>query len=250
MDEESAGETEEPLGDDRGFIESREQKCVCVILHGEQPSSLFPTSEQESSPRMQMDRGEVELEEARQTRVRRASILTTNKERNEYEVMSTVLRNWCNSCAKGRAKHSHGCPTSESSGLSAVRDCRVSSRSMNESSPTVLVLLLRSHGAERDCQVVREATEPHAVDCVRVCAWGSSEVLSKGNSASAAQVLVDEMEVERSEEAVVEESPKCWYQSGSEAEDVVQRIESPTQTCARVLREELGSKVVSKSIAS
>ena len=117
--------------------------------------------------------------------------------------------------------------------------------------PAVLVLLRRTHGAERDCQVVREATEFHAVDCVRVCldAWGLSEV-SKENSESAAQVLVDEMEVERSEEAVVEESPKCLYQSGSEAEDTVQRIESQTQTCARVLREEFGGKVVNKSIAS
>ena len=99
--------------------------------------------------------------------------------------------------------------------------------------------------------MVREATEFHAVDCVRVCldAWGLSEV-SKENSESAAQVLVDEMEVERSEEAVVEESPKCLYQSGSEAEDTVQRIESQTQTCARVLREEFGGKVVNKSIAS
>ena len=39
--EESAGETEEPLGDNRGFIESREQKCVCVILYGEQSIQLF-----------------------------------------------------------------------------------------------------------------------------------------------------------------------------------------------------------------
>ena len=84
---------EEPLEDNRGFIESGEQKCVCVILHGEQSSSLFPTSEQELSPRMQMDRGEVEAEEARQTRTRTASILTTDK----YEVMRTVLRNWCGS---------------------------------------------------------------------------------------------------------------------------------------------------------
>ena len=44
--------------------------------------------------------------------------------------------------------------------------------------------------------------------------------------------------------------PKCLYQSGSEAEDIVQRIESLTQTCARVLREELGGNVASKSIAS
>ena len=52
LDEELAGVIEEPLGDNRGFIESRKQKCVCVIFYGEQSSSLFPTSEQESSPRM------------------------------------------------------------------------------------------------------------------------------------------------------------------------------------------------------
>ena len=119
---------EEPLRDNRGFIDSREHKCVCVILYGEQSPSLFPTSEQESSPMMQRDRGGVEVEEARQTRTKRASIFTTDKERNEYEIMRTVLRNWCGSCAKGRVKHSHGCPTSEPPGLLAVRDCRVSSR--------------------------------------------------------------------------------------------------------------------------
>ena len=110
LDEESAGEIEEPLGDNRGFLESRDQKCVCVVLCGEQSSSLFPTNDQESSPRMQMDRGEVEVEEARQTGTRRASILTTDKERNECAVMRRVLRNWCDSCVKRRAKHSHRCP--------------------------------------------------------------------------------------------------------------------------------------------
>ena len=74
--------------------------------------------------------------------------------------------------------------------------------------------------------------------------------MSKGNSEPAAQVLVDEMEVERSEEAVVEESPKCLYQPGSEAEDTVQRNKRLTQTCARVLREKLGRKVDSKRNAS
>ena len=69
-----------------------------------------------------MDRGEVEVEEVRQTRTRRASILTTDKESNEYEAMRTVSRNWCDSCVKGRAKHSHRCPTSEPSGSLAVRD--------------------------------------------------------------------------------------------------------------------------------
>ena len=123
---------------------------------------------------------------------------------------------------------------------------------MNENSPAVLVLWRRTHGAERDCQVVRETTEPHAVDYVRVCldAWGLSEVLFKRDSESATQALVDEMQVERSEETMVEESPKYLYQLGSEAEDTAQMIESLTQACARVLREKLGLKVASKSIAS
>ena len=116
QDEESAGEIEEPLGDNRGFTESRDQERVCVVRCRRQSSCLSPANEQESSPRMQMDRGEIEVEEARHTRVRRASILATNKERNEYEAMCTVLRNWFDSCVKGRAKHSHRCPTSEPSG--------------------------------------------------------------------------------------------------------------------------------------
>ena len=80
---------------------------MCVACCKGQSSSLFPTSDYESSPRMQMDRGKVEIEEAKQTRERRASVLTTDKEKDEYEVMRTVLRNWCNSCVRGRAKQSH-----------------------------------------------------------------------------------------------------------------------------------------------
>ena len=34
LDEELAGVTEEPLGDNRGFIESRYQKRVCGLLQG------------------------------------------------------------------------------------------------------------------------------------------------------------------------------------------------------------------------
>ena len=123
-----------------------------------------------------MDRGEVQVEEARQTRVRRASILTTDKERNEHEVMRTVLRNWCDSCVKGRAKHSHRCPTREPSGSLAVSDCGFSSRSVNENSPTVLVLLRRTHGAERDCQVVRFAKPQslmRSIVCVFVLTLGA-----------------------------------------------------------------------------
>ena len=51
LNEELAGVIEEPLRDNRGFIESREHNCVCVILYGEQSPSLLPTCEQESEPK-------------------------------------------------------------------------------------------------------------------------------------------------------------------------------------------------------
>ena len=122
---------------------------------------------------------------------------------------------------------------------------------MNENSPTVLMLFERTHGVERDCQVSHEATELHAVDCVQVHldACGLSEVLFKGSSEIAPQALIDEMDVERSEEAVVKESPKCSYQSSGETEDTVKQIESPSRIRDRVLREKLRRKVDSKSVA-
>ena len=92
-----------------------------------------------------MDKGEVEVEDARQTRERRVWVLTTDKEKDEHEVMRTVLRNWCNSCVRGRAKHSHRCPTSDPSRSLMTKDCTVSVRSMSENSPTVLVLFERTH---------------------------------------------------------------------------------------------------------
>ena len=68
-------------------------------------------------------------------------------------------------------------------------------------------------------EVVRWFAKPQSLTwstaCGHVLTWALGEVLSKGNSESAAQVLVDEMEVERSEEAVVKESPKCLHQSAA-----------------------------------
>ena len=52
LDGDLASVTEESLGDNRGFTESRDQKHVCA--------ACCPTSGQESSPRMQMDRGKVD----------------------------------------------------------------------------------------------------------------------------------------------------------------------------------------------
>ena len=88
LNEELASEIEEPLEDDRGFIESRDQKRVCVVCYREQSSSLCPTSEQESSPRMQMDKGEVEVEEARKRE--RAELRFSPQTRRETSTTSCV----------------------------------------------------------------------------------------------------------------------------------------------------------------
>ena len=62
-------------------------------------------------------------------------------------------------------------------------------------------------------EIVRWFAKPQSLMWSIVCGYvltlGVCEVLFKGDSGSAAQALVDEMQLERSEEAVVEESPKC-----------------------------------------
>ena len=78
----------------------------------------------------------------------------------------------------------------------------------------------------------------------------AGEVLFKRDSESAARVPVDEMEVERSEEAEGRESPKCSHLLSGEAEDTVRRIESLTRILDHVLREKVGRKVDSKSVSS
>ena len=81
LDVKSARKIEKLLGDKRGFIELRKQKGVHVIPCEEQSSNFFPLVEQESSQGRQMDRGEVEVEEERQARVKSAPVLPTDRER-------------------------------------------------------------------------------------------------------------------------------------------------------------------------
>ena len=68
-----------------------------------QSSNLFPLVEQESSQGRQMDRGEVEVEEERQAKVKSAPVLPTDKERDEHEVTHATFRSWCEACVAGRA---------------------------------------------------------------------------------------------------------------------------------------------------
>ena len=81
LDVKSARKIEKLLGDKRGFVELRKQKGVYVIPCEEQSSNLFPLVGQEPKQGTQMDRGEVEVEEERQARVRSAPVLPTDKER-------------------------------------------------------------------------------------------------------------------------------------------------------------------------
>ena len=73
LDGELASVTEELLGDNRGFIESRDQKHVCA--------ACCPT-------RMQMDRGKVEIEEARQTRERERRAFGPHYRQRERRIRS------------------------------------------------------------------------------------------------------------------------------------------------------------------
>ena len=77
---------------------SCENRKVCVIPLEEQSSNLFPLAEQESSQGGQMDRGEVEVEEERQARVKGARVLPTEKERDDHEVTHATFRSWCEAC--------------------------------------------------------------------------------------------------------------------------------------------------------
>ena len=88
LDVKSARKIEKLLGDKRGLVELRKQKGVYVIPCEEQSSNLFPLVEQEPRQGIQMDRGEVDVEEERQARVISAPVLPTKREREK----NTTLR--------------------------------------------------------------------------------------------------------------------------------------------------------------
>ena len=50
-----------------------------------------------------MDRGEVDVEEEEQARVKSAPVLPTDKEREVHQVTHATFRSWCEECVAGRA---------------------------------------------------------------------------------------------------------------------------------------------------
>ena len=90
LDVKSARKIEELLGDRRGFVELRTQKGAHVTPCEEQSSNLFPLVEQEPRQGMQMDRGEVDVEEERQARVKNAPVPPDRQ--RERSTMSRMRR--------------------------------------------------------------------------------------------------------------------------------------------------------------
>ena len=144
LDVKSARKVEKLLGDKRGFVKLRKQKGMYVIPCEEQPSNLLPLAEQESSQGIQMDRGEVDVEEERQARVKSAPVLPTDKEREEHEVTHATFRSWCEACAAGRAtEDSHKRSATEPSVPLVAMDHGFLGRDTDVELATILVLIQR-----------------------------------------------------------------------------------------------------------
>ena len=167
LDVKSARKIEKLLGDKRGFVELRKQKGVYVVPCEEQSSNLFPVVGQEPKQGTQMDRGEVEVEEERQARVKSAPVLPTDKEREEHEVRYVTFRSWCVACVAGRAtEDSHKRSATEPPVPLAAMDYGFLGRDTDVELATILVLIQRPHGAVGACQVLHIGPEPYAIDCV------------------------------------------------------------------------------------
>ena len=201
-----------------------------VIPCEEQSSNLFPLVEQESSQGRQMDRGEGDVEEERQARVKSAPVLPRDKEREEHEVTHATFRSWCEAFVAERAtEDSHKRSATEPSVPLVAMDYGFLGRDTDVDLATILVLIQRP----------TVGPEPHAIDCVLAYldAWALREVLFKADNEPAIQALVDAVRVKRGERTMVEESPKYSHQSNGAVENAVRRIESLSRTYVCVARE-------------
>ena len=131
------------------LLELRKQKGVHVTPCEEQSSNLFPLVEQESSQGRQMDRGELEVQEERQARVKSAPVLPTDRERDEDDVTHATFRSWCEVC--------------ESSVPLVAMDYGFLGRDTDAELATILMLIQRPHGAVG-------ASQRSRASCSRLCA--------------------------------------------------------------------------------
>ena len=95
-----------------------------------------------------MDRGEVEVEEERQARVKSVPVLPTDKERKEHEVTQATFRSWYEACVAGRGtEDSHKRSATEPSVPLVAMDYGFFGRDTDVELATILVLRQRPHGA-------------------------------------------------------------------------------------------------------
>ena len=91
-----------------------------------------------------MDRGEVEVDEDRQARVKSAPVLPTDRERDEHKVTHATLRSWCEAYVAGRAtEYSHTRSATESSVPLMAVDYGFLGRDTDVALATILVLIQR-----------------------------------------------------------------------------------------------------------
>ena len=120
----------------------------------------------------------------------------------------------------------------------------------DDETATVLVIVLKPHGAIGSCQVVKKGVEQFAVECVLAFLdlWGVTEVLLKSDGEAAIQALVAEVKRRRSHPTLVEVPPKYSHQSNGLVENAVRRVESLVRTYVDVVEASLKVKVGAKSL--
>ena len=210
LDVKSARKIENLLGDKTWFCRAaKAERCAYDSLRGTTIIQPFPTGRQG----IQMDRGEVDVEEERQPRVTSAPVLPTDRERGMSR--GATLRSWCEACVAGRAaEDSHIRSATEPSVPLVAMDYGFLGRGTDVDLATILVLIQRPHGAVGSCLVLRKGPEPYAIDCVLAYldTWGLREVF-KADNEPAIQALVDAVRVRRGERTMGETSPKYSRQS-------------------------------------
>ena len=123
--------------------------------------------------RQVMDRGEVEVEEERQARVKSAPVLPTDRERSTRSRMRRFAAGARRVWQDVRQKIRHKRSATEPSVPVAAMEHGFHGRGV----ATILVLIQRPLGAAGACQVLRKGPEPYAIDCVLAYldTWGLRE---------------------------------------------------------------------------
>ena len=222
------------LRNKRSFSELKDQKGEHVTPCDEK------LCERESSQARQMNRGEIEVEEERRVRAKRAPVLPTDKEKDEGEIMHMTTRSQCD----------RRFPQVFTKRV-AVPRVTMDRGPFAHDVYTDPVLIQGIHSVVETCQVLHESSETRAVNGVleNLDTCGLDEVLLKRDAGSAIRILVDPARVGREEKTMAERCSKYLHQSNGTSENTVENIDTPVTNSDCVLPEWSGCKIASESIA-